>query len=125
VNKVRSELDRAVIGLGVLALAVAAASAVGGELNFRIRGVGLVVTLALGGLAIAAGWLALRPLALLAGIGFLAAAAVQIIQLGGEAGAVEHGVLGGNASTFAVWLGLGAGLIAVGAQSRLTGTGRG
>jgi hypothetical protein len=111
-------LDLATIGLGVLALAVAGASAVGGELDFRIRGVGLAVTLALGVLAVAAGWLALRLLALLAGVGFLAAAVLQIVQLGGQAGAVEHGVLGGNASTFAVWLGLGVGLTAVAAQSR-------
>jgi hypothetical protein len=113
-----SRLDRATIGLGLLALATAGASAIGGELNFRIRGWGLVVTLVLGLLAIAAGWLAQRLLALAAGVGFLAAAVLQVVQLGGEAGAVEHGVLDGNASTFAVWLGLGIGLAVLGPQPR-------
>jgi hypothetical protein len=108
----RSRLDRAVAGVGLLAFAACLTTLARGELDvFRLRGWGLVVTLALGALAVAAGWLALRPLALAAGVGFLAAAVLQIAQLRGEAGvAVEHGVLGGNASTFALWLGLGVGL---------------
>jgi hypothetical protein len=116
-----SRLNRATAGLGLLALATAGASAIGGELNFRILGWGLAVTLVLGALAIAAGWLGQRLLALAAGLGFLAAAGLQIVQLGGEAGAVEHGVLGGNASTFTVWLGLGVGLAVLGAQPRQAG----
>jgi hypothetical protein len=90
-------------------------------LNFRIQGVGLAVTLVLGVLAIAAGWLAQRVLALAAGVGFLATAVLQLVQLGGEAGAVEHGVLDGNSSTFAVWLGLGVGLAVLGTQKHQTG----
>jgi hypothetical protein len=111
-------LDRAVAALGVLALACAATSPLGGELDLRIRGWGLVATLVLGVVAIAGGWVARRPLALISGLGFLIVATVQIIQLGGRAGEVEHGALGGNASTFAVWLGLGIGLVVVGLANR-------
>lgn len=103
------------VGLGLLALVSCLTTLGSGELDpFRLRGWGLVVTIALGLVAVAAGALALRPLGLAAGVGFLVAAVVQIVQLGGEAGAVEHGVLGGTASTFALWLGLGVGLVAVG-----------
>lgn len=111
----RSSLDRAVLALGLLAFAAAATTMGRGELDpFRVRGWGLVVTLGLGLLALVAGWFAWRLLALAVGAGFLAAAGVQIIQLGGEAGAVEHGVLDGNAATFALWLGLGVGLAVLG-----------
>lgn len=41
-----------------------------------------------------------------------------LVQLRGEAGTVEHGVLDGNASTLAVWLGLGIGLAVLGTQKR-------
>jgi hypothetical protein len=112
----RNRLDQAVVGVGLLALASCLTTLGSGELDpFRLRGWGLVVTLALGAVAVAAGWLAMRPLALAAGVGFLAAGALQIAQLRGEAGvAVEHGLLGGNASTFALWLGLGVGLAVLG-----------
>ena len=107
--------DRAVLGLGLLALAASATTVARGELDaFRLRGWGLVVTLALAAVALLAGWLHRRALALAAGAGFLVAALVQIVQLGGAAGAVEHGLLGGNASTFALWLGLGTGLAVLG-----------
>lgn len=114
----RDRLDRAVLAIGLLALAAVVLSPLG---YARLRGAGLVVTVVLGLLAVAAGWLARRPLALAAGIGFLAAAALQIAQLGGRPSAVEHGILDGNASTFALWLGLGVGLLALG----LTGSGSG
>lgn len=118
----RTRADRAAIALGLLALAATAGAAGHAELDFRIRGWGLLVTLGLGGLAIIAGWLAVRAVTLAAGVGFLAAAVVQIVQLGGRAGAVEHGVLGGNAATFAVWLGLGVGLTMLG-LTRVPGAG--
>ena len=41
---------------------------------------------------------------------FLLAAVVQVILLAGGIG----GLIGGNASTFSLWLGLGVGLIAIG-----------
>ena len=114
----RDRVDRAVLAIGLLALVAGCATPLG---YARLRGVGLVVTVVLGLLAMAAGWLARRQLALASGIGFLAAAVLQIVQLGGRAGDVEHGILDGNASTFALWLGLGVGLLALG----LTGSGSG
>lgn len=112
---VRTPVDRAVRGLGLLALAAAATTLGRGELDpFQVRGWGLVVTLALGLLGLLAGVTARRWLALVAGAGFLAAAVVQISQLGGRAGDVTPGVLGGNAATFALWLGLGVGLAVLG-----------
>lgn len=110
-----SGVDRAVVGLGIVALA-APLTTFAGELDpVRLVGWGLVVTLVLGAAAVLAGWLGRRRLVLVPGLGFLAAAIVQIVQLGGELGAVEHGLLGGNASTFALWLGLGIGLAVLGA----------
>ena len=47
---------------------------------------------------------------LAAGVGFLIAAVVQLVLLEGG----SSGFLGGNASTFSLWLALGVGLIAVG-----------
>lgn len=107
----RDRVDRAVLAIGLLALVAVAVYPLG---YARLRGVGLVVTVLLGLLAVAAGWLARRQLALASGIGFLAAAVLQIVQLGGTAGDVERGILGGNASTFALWLGLGVGLVVLG-----------
>ena len=51
---------------------------------------------------------------LAAGTGFLLAAAVQLSLLAGASG----GLLGGNASTSSLWLGLGVGLIAIGMVPR-------
>jgi hypothetical protein len=58
----------------------------------------------------AAGWLGERALILATGMAFLLAAVIQIVLLTRGAGSF----LGGNASTFSLWLGLGVGLIAVG-----------
>jgi len=68
----------------------------------------------LGLLAIAAGLLAERTLMLAAGAGFLLAAPVQLVMLSGG----DSGFLGGNASTFSLWLAWGAGLIALGMVPR-------
>jgi hypothetical protein len=76
----------------------------------QIGAAGLVVALVLGLLAVVAGWFNERTLMLAAGAGFLLAAAVQLILLAGGSGCP----LGGNASTFSLWLGLGVGLIAIG-----------
>jgi len=69
-----------------------------------------VVALVLGLLAVVAGCLDERTLMLAAGAGFLLAAAVQLALLAGG----SSGFVGGNASTFSLWLGLGVGLIAIG-----------
>jgi hypothetical protein len=58
--------------------------------------------------------LAERALMLAAGAGFLLAAAAQLVMLS----AGSSGFLGGNASTFSLWLALGAGLIALGMVPR-------
>jgi hypothetical protein len=108
-------LDRAAIVLGLVSIMSAAFVFVHGTFQLvQIGTVGLVVALVLGLLAIAAGWLAERTLMIAAGVGFLLAATVQLVLLAGGG----SGFLGGNASTFSLWLGLGAGLIAIGLVPR-------
>ena len=108
-------MDRAAIVLGLLSIMRAAFVFVHGTFQLvQIGTVGLVVALVLGLLAIAAGWLAERTLMIAAGVGFLLAATVQLVLLAGGG----SGFLGGNASTFSLWLGLGAGLIAIGLVPR-------
>jgi uncharacterized membrane protein len=108
-------LDRAAIVLGLVSIMSAAFVFVHGTFQLvQIGTVGLVVALVLGLLAIAAGLLAERTLMIAAGVGFLLAATVQLVLLAGGG----SGFLGGNASTFSLWLGLGAGLIAIGLVPR-------
>lgn len=108
-------LNRAAIVLGVVSIMSAAFVFVHGTLQLvQIGTVGLVVALVLGLLAIAAGLLAERTLMIADGVGFLLAATAQLMLLAGGGGAF----LGGNASTFSLWLGLGAGLIAIGLVPR-------
>ena len=74
----------------------------------QIEGNGLILLLALGALA-AAGGILKRPLVcLVSGVGLLGAAVVSLAQLGGSRS------LGGNGSTFAVFLGFGIGLSVLG-----------
>ena len=80
----------------------------------KIRAAGLVVAFVLGLLAVVAGWLGEPTLILSTGVGFLLAAAVQLSMLAGGGA----GLMGGNASTFSLWLGLGVGLIAIGMVPR-------
>jgi hypothetical protein len=100
-------LDRAAMVLGAASIVSAVFVVVPGFV--QIRPVGLVVALVLGLLAVVAGWLNEPALMLAAGSGFLLAAAVQLVLLAGG----NSGFLGGNASTVSLWLGLGAGLIAL------------
>jgi hypothetical protein len=74
----------------------------------------LVVALVLGLLAVVAGLLEERALTLATGLAFLLAAVVQLALLVGRG----SGLLGGNASTFSLWLGLGVGLVAIGMVPR-------
>jgi hypothetical protein len=109
------KLDRAAIVLGAVSIMSAGFIFVHGTLQLvQIGAIGLVVGSVLGLLAIAAGLLAERTLMLAAGAGFLVAAAVQLVMLSGGSG----GSLGGNASTFSLWLALGTGLIALGMVPR-------
>ena len=108
-------LDRAALVLGAVTIISAAFALVQGDLQLvQIRAAGLVVALVLGLLAVVAGWLGEPALILAAGTGFLLAAAVQLAMLAGGGA----GLLGGNASTFSLWVGLGVGLIAIGMVSR-------
>jgi hypothetical protein len=113
-NPYRS-LDRAAVALGLVSILSGAFIFVHGTFQVvRIGAISLVVALVLGLLAMAAGWLAEATLMVATGIGFLLAAGVQIVLLAGGSG----GFLGGNASTFSLWVGLGVGLIAVGLVPR-------
>jgi hypothetical protein len=108
-------LDRAALVLGAVSIVSVAFAFVQGDLQLvQIRAAGLVVALVLGLLAVVAGRLGERTLILAAGAGFLLAAAVQLGMLAGGGA----GLLGGNASTFSLWLGLGVGLIALGMVPR-------
>jgi hypothetical protein len=108
-------LDRATMLLGGVSIISAAFAFVHGDLQLvQIRAAGLVVALVLGLLAVVAGWLGEPTLILATGAGFLLAAAVQLGMLA-SGGA---GLLGGNGSTFSLWLGLGVGLIAIGLVPR-------
>ena len=108
-------LDRAAMLLGGVSIISAALVFVHGDLQLvQIRAAGLVVALVMGLLAVVAGWLGEPMLILSAGVGFLLAAAIQLGMLA-DGGA---GLMGGNASTFSLWLGLGVGLIAIGMVPR-------
>jgi hypothetical protein len=117
-NRARSPhraLDRAAIVLGLVSIISAAFLFVHGTFQLiQIGAVGLVVAIVLGLLAIASGLLAERMLMIAAGVGFWVAGAAQLALLAGG----SSGFLGGNASTFSLWLGLGAGLIAIGSVPR-------
>lgn len=106
----RSARDRAAMWLGgVSALSAIMGYAKGDLLFVQVSGIAMVVALGLGALAFAAGWLGHRLLTLAAGAGFLFAAVLQLALMTQGNG----GFLRGNGSTFALWLGLGAGLLAL------------
>jgi hypothetical protein len=108
-------LDRAALVLGLVSIASAVFVFASGELEIvRVQVAGVVVAVVLGLLAIAAGWLESPGLALGGGVLFLLAAVVQIVLLAGG----SSGFLGGNTSTFSLWLGLGIGMIAIGMVPR-------
>jgi hypothetical protein len=108
-------LDRAAMLLGGVSIASTAFVFARGDLQLvHIRAAGLVVALVLGLLAVVAGWLGEPALILATGAGYLLAAAVQLGMLAGGGA----GLLGGNASTFSLWLGLGVGLVAIGMVPR-------
>jgi hypothetical protein len=109
------KLDRAAIVLGAVSIMSTGFMFVRGTFQLvQIGAIGLVVDSVLGLLAIAAGLLAERALMLAAGAGFMLAAVAQLVMLS----AGSSGFLGGNASTFSLWLALGAGLIALGMVPR-------
>jgi hypothetical protein len=108
-------VDRAALVLGLVSILSAVFVFANGELEIvRVQVAGIVVALVLGLLAISAGWFESSELMLAAGAGFLLAAGTQLVLLARGSG----GFLGGNASTFSLWLGLGVGLIAIGLVPR-------
>ena len=109
--------DRAAVVLGVAALLGSLfAFSTGGAAPvdlIDVRGAGLFVIVALGVIAVLGGVLGLRVLVIVAGAGFVAAAVIQLLQVGQ---AVNW--LGGNGSTLALMGGLGLGMLAVGLTPR-------
>jgi hypothetical protein len=118
----RTAFDRAVMSLGAASVASGVFTFVRGDLEFvTVRAGGLAVALVLGGLAFAAGWMGSRALSLLCGAAFLLSAGVLLTLLGTRG---NGGFLDGSGSTFGLWLGLGVGLVALGATSRDPGARR-
>lgn len=113
--RTRSRADRAAMWLGALSVASLLFLAVKRELHFvDIPKAGIPVAIVFGLMALAGGWLANRAVIVAAGIGFLAAAAFQVVlQTAGSSYAN-----GSNGSTMGLWLGLGAALLALGLTRR-------
>jgi len=111
----RSPLDRVAVALGAVSVASAAFVVLRGKFGFvRMGGWAAAVAVALGVLALAAGWTARRALMVVAGAGFLAAALVQVVVW-----AAGSNRLGGNGSTVSLWLGLSVGLLVAGLAERI------
>jgi len=107
-----NRFDRAAIVLGAGAMVSAVLAFTTGDpwALARIRGATVALVLVLGAVAIVAGWRGSRALMLTTGAAVLAAAVLQLIQAGRATN-----WLSGNGSTVALLLGLGIGLLAVGA----------
>lgn len=107
-----SRLNRFTVGLS-LGAAVSPLLGLADRTPLRLIAFGagsVLVTLILAAVALAGGLLALRPLVVLAGAGFGAAAILLVVQLslGGT------NTLGGDGSTVGLFLGFAVGLLAVG-----------
>jgi hypothetical protein len=104
-------IDRAalILGVGALACSVFALFDAVQYRFVRLAGPGLVVLVVLAALAIAGAQLGRRVLVAVAGAGFLAAAVLQLVQLGGD-----PNWLRGDGSTFSLFLGVGVGLLVLG-----------
>jgi hypothetical protein len=112
----RTDLDRAVVALGVVSLVGAVVGRPGGTFAFVHLGHhGYLVALIGGLLAGVAGWFGLRLLVLATGVAYLVAAVVQALLIGRHSDP-----FGGDGSTVAFWLALGVGLVAVGLTPRTT-----
>jgi hypothetical protein len=106
---------RLAMGFGVGEIACGGFHFLSGD-NFQllqVEGYGLVVLLATGVAAIVAAVLRNALICVITGAVLLAAAVIRLVQLGGS------GLLGGNASTFAVFLGFGIGLVVTGLDALL------
>lgn len=112
-------LDRAALTLGIAAmLSSLFALTTGAAAPFdlvEVGGIGVVVLLVLGLLAVLGGVGDRVVLVIVAGVSLVVAALLQLAQLGRHAN-----WLGGNASTLSLMGGLGLGLLAIGLTNRLT-----
>lgn len=79
---------------------------------------GIAVAILLGLVAIAGGWLGSRPLMIVAAGGFGCAAIVQVVAQTAGASLAN----GSNGSTLGLWIGLAAGLLALGLTPQATDT---
>lgn len=103
---------RATLALGAASVVSALFYFVRGTFQFVwLPGAGAALAVVLGLFAFLAGWLGSRLLTLAAGAAFLTAAAVLMVLL------VRGGFLIGNGSAFSLWLGLGIGLVVLGAAA--------
>lgn len=109
--------QRAAFILGLASIASVVFVSIGGRYEFvRMQGGGVIVAVAGGLLAVTAAWSGRRlgrGLTVLAGAVFLLAAVVLLVLLGVTG---DGGFLAGNGSTVSLWLGLGAGLVALGVR---------
>jgi hypothetical protein len=106
-----SAAARAARVLGVVSVLSGVFVFVRGDFQFvRVRGAGVAVAIVVGVLAIGAAVVALRWLVAATGALFVLAA---VVQVAGQAAGGNW--LGGDGSTASLWLGLGAGLLALAA----------
>jgi len=102
-------LARAAMWLGVVGVFAASFALASGPWKpADIKGLPVVVTIVLGLVAIVGARLTMRVVVLVSAVGYLAAALLQLAQFGRSTN-----WLGGSGSTFALFLGLGVGLLAV------------
>lgn len=108
----RSAIGRTAAGLGVGAAASSVLAIADGPPwgIVSLGGTGTLVLLLLAAVAVTAGLAGVRSLIVLAGAGFLAAAVLQLVQIGWTGA----NLLGGDGSTVALLLGFAVGLLALG-----------
>ncbi|MEN8654820.1 hypothetical protein ABCR94_30575 [Streptomyces sp. 21So2-11] len=111
----RSAVGRTAAGLGVGAAASSVLTIADGPPwgIVTLSGTGMLVLLILAAVAVTAGLSAMRMMIALAGAGFLAAAVLQLVQIGWT----SANLLGGDGSTVALLLGFAVGLLALGLSS--------
>lgn len=106
----RPAVDVAAVALGVGGVLAVVFAVIKGDPYGMVTlgGAAALVTVVLGAAASAGGRLGRPVLIVAAGVGYLAAAALQLAQVGRDTN-----WLGGDGSTIALFLGLGAGLLAL------------